>query len=111
MEDVRCTRDRFLAANTCVRTMFPIEIYRHAAANRLNILATAGFIKTASCSRLHHVRQFRSVQHPEKRRSLSFVESCREYASCVSRNLTGCQVVVASTGKTAASHFADPASR
>lgn len=45
-----------------------------AAVNRLNILATANFIKTAPCSRLHHVRQFRSARH-----SLKSVDHCQAF--------------------------------
>ncbi|KAG5326959.1 KCIP2 protein, partial [Acromyrmex heyeri] len=64
---------------SAVRTSFLVGIYRHAIVNRLNILATAGFIKTALCSRL---RQFRSAQH-----SLKIVDHCQ--AHLISQNIQG----------------------
>jgi len=46
---------------SAVRTSFLVGIYRHAIVNCLNILATAGFIKTALCSRLRRSVSFRST--------------------------------------------------
>ncbi|KYN20365.1 Kv channel-interacting protein 2 [Trachymyrmex cornetzi] len=62
---------------SAVRTSFLVGIYRHAIVNRLNILATAGFIKTALCSRL---RQFRSAQHSSK-----IVDHCQTHL--ISQNI------------------------
>lgn len=64
-------RPTHLKTSTNMCTLL-VGICRHAVVNRLNILATADFIKTAPCSRLHRVRQFRFA-----RQSLKSVDHCQ----------------------------------
>lgn len=95
------------------------DLCRHAAINRLNILATASSKPLRAAGWLQHVRQFRSARRWEKRdialdRSSPGRDRSRIYVPRLfffSRNVPRCQVTTRSTAKVAAIPSVDSASR